>query len=636
MRSKSIKKTLPKMTILVIVLLLVLILPINMWVQISLQHQNQKANSQETFYQLKQLIQTNEKDIEYGKEEFSKKAIQSAEMAAYFVEHYPRVTSDIKEAKKLAKKLNVDEIHFFDKNGKIYFGTHPEYYNYTFHSGKQMQFFLPMLKDQSLKLCQEITPNTAEGKQMQYAAVWLEDGSSIVQIGFQPRRLIEQIEEKSLKNVLANIPFDVQGYYHIIDKDTKKIIASSSESMIDLDFSQESENEQSLGNAYHYQYNHQRYCCYREDYNQYILLRTYKSFYPIQSIMISTLSIFIYLSIVAIVVIGAMSWYINKKIVNNLMMIVNGLKEIESEKLDELSLQTYVKEYDELIFYINEMINSLRLTWNHFSLILDKVQIPVGIFVESQFYKKVFINDRLLEIFDIHHGELSQNELKELVKEKIQCLKMHMIDKNEHIYEYRGGNTIKYLRLEEMNDHESMTYYMTDVSVWWKELHQLKEISHIDELTSLYNRRGFDDKMTELFNQPQLLKSGMMLMIDADGLKKINDIYGHYVGDEYLKQISQVFNQLFIQNSLCARLGGDEFVIFVYNQSLEKLEAIVEELKSKRGMIFSMEDMDIHETIEFSIGVSFYPEDSTDYHVLMYQADKNMYIDKKMRKTTRE
>ena len=79
-----------------------------------------------------------------------------------------------------------------------------------------MSFFAPMLQDKTLKLCQDIMPNTAEGKNMQYAAVWTEDGSRIVQIGMEPKRLQKLIQEKSLENVVSTFPFDFSGYLHVL------------------------------------------------------------------------------------------------------------------------------------------------------------------------------------------------------------------------------------------------------------------------------------------------------------------------------------------------------------------------------------------------------------------------------------
>ena len=55
--------------------------------------------------------------------------------------------------RKIASLLQVDELHLFDMEGRLYAGSEPKYYDYTFRSGEQMQFFLPMLDDVDLQLC---------------------------------------------------------------------------------------------------------------------------------------------------------------------------------------------------------------------------------------------------------------------------------------------------------------------------------------------------------------------------------------------------------------------------------------------------------------------------------------------------
>ena len=144
------------------------------------------------------------------------------------------MTESPEAARELADRLNVDEIHCFTPEGVIYGGTHPEYYGYTFDSGEQMRYFLPMLEDTSMKLCQNIADNTAEGKPMQYAAVWEEDGSGIIQIGMEPERILKAIEEKSLDRVISDIPLDMRGYLHAVDLNTKRIAASTDPAMVGI------------------------------------------------------------------------------------------------------------------------------------------------------------------------------------------------------------------------------------------------------------------------------------------------------------------------------------------------------------------------------------------------------------------
>lgn len=137
--------------------------------------------------------------------------------------------------RKIADLLQVDEIHVFDKNRRIYAGSMPKYYGYTMDSGEQMNFFKPMLEDTSMELCQEITPNTAEGKPMQYAAVWLEDHSAIVQIGMKPSRIPKQIERNELSVVFSLFTVEKGTALFAVDPETYEIIGASKDYMLGED-----------------------------------------------------------------------------------------------------------------------------------------------------------------------------------------------------------------------------------------------------------------------------------------------------------------------------------------------------------------------------------------------------------------
>lgn len=633
-KNSSIKKTLPRMTKFMIFILILLILPINIGIQSYMQHKNQRENSKETFGQMKQIIEINARDLKAGKEEFSKQCILSADMVAYFVEHYPSIISDLEKTRELAKKINVDEIHYFTKEGKIYAGSHPEYYNLSFHSGKQMSFFLPMLSDKSLKLCQEITPNTAEQKEMQYAAVWLKDGSGIVQIGMEPRRLLQEIKDKSIENIFNDLPLHMRGYLHIIDRNTSTIVASTAKNLIGLDVKKYMAADKNAGkNFFHYNWKGKKFCVYTENYKNYILVRTYVSLPLIQYTAISTVLVFLYIVLSAVFIIKLIIWYVDKKLAKNLEFIINDLRKIKEGNLENIVLETGITEYDELIFYINQLQKSIRLNWGKLSNIIDKGHLPIGIFEYNSFYKKTFINDRLFEILGIEDFEnIPDEELTNIIKEKIILIKACPANEKEKIYKYNKNRRVVYLRMEKAVDEESVTYYITDVSTWWEEIYSLKEKSSQDILTGLFNRRGFNDMLGEIFSAPEKINYGVMIMVDADGLKKINDIYGHHAGDKYLCRISEIIKNSLGENSVCARLGGDEFAAFVYScNSLEEIHDLISVLKSKRGEIFINTKTEI-KTVEFSIGYAVYPMDGTNYHLLMNFADENMYQEKRNRK----
>ena len=105
-----------------------------------------------------------------------------------------------------ADLILVDEIHLFDKNGYIYSGTLPKYYGFSFDSGEQMEYFKPMLTDKKLTMCQDVTPNTAEGKELMYAITWNEAGTRMIQIGIEPKRLLKELKQNEISAVVSDMP----------------------------------------------------------------------------------------------------------------------------------------------------------------------------------------------------------------------------------------------------------------------------------------------------------------------------------------------------------------------------------------------------------------------------------------------
>lgn len=636
MKKNSIRKTLPRMIWSMVLCLMFLILPANIILQFHLQHQNQKESSLEVFGQLRQLLEINERDLENAKEEFKEKCIQSAEMAAYFVEYTPSVTSDYEQTLELAEKLNVDEIHYFTPKGEIYFGTHPEYYGYTFYSGEQMAFFLPMLEDKNLQLCQDIVPNTAEGKEMQYAAVWMKDGSGIVQIGMEPRRLMHEIDERSMDKLIEKLPLDNRGYVHVLDREKEEIVASTSRKLIGYDVSEEYEKYKgkTFPNDFHYKFRDNTYCVHTQEYGEYTLIRTYLSYYPRKAMMVSTILVLIYIGFVGGIVLSLVVWYANRKLSNNLTKIVAELEKVENGNLENIALRTGINEFDDLLFYINQLLKSVRLNWDKLSYVIDKGRLPIGIFEYNSFYKKTFISERLLSILGMEEIEqYSTDVAAELVLKKLEAAEAEITNPDNPVCEYEKNGEKTYLRIEKVIDEYSVTYYVTDVSMWWAEIHVLKEQSNRDLLTGLYNLRGFSERMNQLFAEPQQIGYGVMVFLDADGLKKINDLYGHQYGDRYLRKITEIILECSGEDAVCARLGGDEFAVFLYHYaSYQEVEQAGELFKEKRGKIFALEDKEELETLEFSLGYAFYPMDGNDYHLLMHIADENMYQEKRKRK----
>ncbi len=374
---------------------------------------------------------------------------------------------------------------------------------------------------------------------------------------------------------------------------------------------------------------------YTQEYQDVVLVRMYDSVEFLRNLLHSSGMVISFVLCGAVAIIMVLRWYIQRKLSNNLAKIVDELQKIEQGTLDDITVETGITEFEELLSYINQMLNTIRLKQKHFMHLLNKSEIPVGFFEKNTFYKQTFFNHKLLEIFGIEEYEiLSLEKLDVLIEGKINEIEKNLVSQSDKIYKYIS-KTDKYLQFEKVVDEQSVAYYIVDITGFWEEANQIKKQSQLDMLTSLYNRRGFYEYLYYLFENPDELGFGAMIMLDADGLKTINDTYGHYMGDRYLKAIGDALKNVTKDHGIASRLGGDEYALFLHGfSSREELERTILEIADVRGKTFMQEKTRSH-TLQFSMGYVIYPEEGTDFHALIRIADERMYQDKKARKSKR-
>lgn len=109
---------------------------------------------------------------------------------------------------------------------------------------------------------------------------------------------------------------------------------------------------------------------------------------------------------------------------------------------------------------------------------------------------------------------------------------------------------------------------------------KLKQLTIMDELTQIPNRRGFSDFCLQHIQQKKNGRKFSILMIDIDSFKQYNDNYGHLEGDVVLQAVAQTINQLIDQStSFLARFGGEEFVITLVDKSEQEASSFAESIR---------------------------------------------------------
>jgi diguanylate cyclase (GGDEF)-like protein len=158
---------------------------------------------------------------------------------------------------------------------------------------------------------------------------------------------------------------------------------------------------------------------------------------------------------------------------------------------------------------------------------------------------------------------------------------------------------------------------------------KLRSMSVTDELTDLYNRRGFfalAEQELKLANR--LRRNVFLFYLDIDNLKDINDSYGHLEGDMMILETANILRRTFRQSDSISRIGGDEFVAILNGAKEADAEIVASRLQN------NLEDfnktMNRGYKLSISVGIAFYnPEDPASVDELLSQADKSMYEHKR-------
>lgn len=159
---------------------------------------------------------------------------------------------------------------------------------------------------------------------------------------------------------------------------------------------------------------------------------------------------------------------------------------------------------------------------------------------------------------------------------------------------------------------------------------QLKSMAAKDALTGLNNRRCFDQVMSCFIDESQLKgQKFLVILLDLNDFKAINDSYGHTFGDLILVNVAETIREVIREDDFAVRYGGDEFVLIMrYQQGFDR-ELMLKRLRDSIEKKFAIKERQIR--LRVSIGSAVYPDDGRSMDELLFIADHKMYQEKKDR-----
>lgn len=267
-------------------------------------------------------------------------------------------------------------------------------------------------------------------------------------------------------------------------------------------------------------------------------------------------------------------------------------------------------------------------------------------------YRNIGISDNVYEFY-VKNGEVSEKDMAE-AKSNIQNQKAGILvlkDKNE--VSYLAYDTLEmndwmlcYVvpqskaqeRYQFVQDRQVMLVFVIGggmiaflLIILYRESQKqkhMKELANIDGLTQLHNKIGTENLVTEWLDGKESKSGGVLLMLDVDRFKQINDNFGHAVGDKVLYKVGHLLKSSFRENDIVGRVGGDEFLIFMKGVTSE--EFVTRRMESLIQYFHELSVVEIKDhRLTCSIGAAFMPKDGTTFDSLYQNADEALYRTKR-------
>ncbi|MFH1692724.1 MAG: HD domain-containing phosphohydrolase [Bacillota bacterium] len=349
-------------------------------------------------------------------------------------------------------------------------------------------------------------------------------------------------------------------------------------------------------------------------------------------------------------------WVYSKKAFKPIEILINASEKYAS---GDYSVQVPIIKQDEigdLSIAFNQMARKMEMMINHLKEVIGQLELfkqkleesnekYIAIFNQSpiaiEFYDAngllLHANEACIQLF----GVLDRNEVFEFklfdnpnlsleIKTKIANRERVFVEsefsfeevKRLNLYQTNcSGTKILSLSISPLLNGNTLTGYVVqteDITFKKQKQKEIEYLSNHDYLSDLYNRKYYFEQFN-LLNKSEYYPLGIM-MLDVNGLKIVNDAFGHVVGDIALKTLGNVLKETFEQKDIISRIGGDEFAVLLPNTTNEKLQAYKEQIvaivKNKRI-----------KNVELSLAIGYKLKNSMDEDIddLFKLAENYMY-----------
>jgi len=279
--------------------------------------------------------------------------------------------------------------------------------------------------------------------------------------------------------------------------------------------------------------------------------------------------------------------------------------------------------------------NKLKEEMSFMNTLMEK--IPDSIYFKDLKSRFILINKAEAEKFGIKDPDeavgktdfdfFSEEHAKQAFEDEQKVIKTGKPIVNFEEKETYGDREDRYITTTKMPFYDEKgkiigTFGISkDITDRKKAEEKIEYLSFHDGLTGLYNRAYFDEELNRLDTERQLPVS--IVMGDVNGLKLINDVYGHSRGDVLLRKIADILKESFRKEDITSRWGGDEFISILPKTSVKDAESIIKRIKE-----LCEEKSTTEMPLSISLGASIKKSSSENIGDILKEAEDNMYKSK--------
>lgn len=252
-------------------------------------------------------------------------------------------------------------------------------------------------------------------------------------------------------------------------------------------------------------------------------------------------------------------------------------------------------------------------------------------------HRVMHVNKRFEELFGYSEDEIKGQNLDEFILPE-ECKNTG----RNYTKEVKSGDKVKAETVRKTNDGSRIDVFMqgfpinlangqigiygiyTDIRERKQKEREIEYLSFHDEMTGLYNRRYYENELERLESSRRLPIA--IVIGDVDGLKQINDSYGHKAGDNIIKSAANVLSKVSRDEDVVARMGGDEFAVVLPETDCKAARKYCQRIIDEIANFNSQSELPYK--LSISLGTAIYDQDSKSLEDVFNQADQHMYHNK--------